>query len=86
MRVAITNRAENLLISIDWYGPRTGLWQSEFTVDTGNKILAGFMAEAIEQQFAERVAQIRRAAYNNGFADAKAKRARSTWFSGKFCE
>ena len=46
-----------------------------------NKIYAGLLVAALQAQMGDRLAKLREEAYGQGWADAKAKRAKRDWFS-----
>lgn len=51
-------------------------------IDVGNQYYAGFVAEAIRDQFGDGLSAMRKEAYERGWQAAKAKKAaKETWFS-----
>jgi len=52
-----------------------------FYWECGDENYAGLLADCIEREFDRRVMKARAEAYEQGYKDAKAKRAKRTWFS-----
>ena len=61
--------------------PTAGNWIIHFDCDRGHEINAGLLLSAMEDQFESKVTKAREDAYHEGYKDAKAKRAKKTWFS-----
>ena len=56
----------------------------QFTLDTNDEIYAVLLQENFQAFLRSSAERIRREAYEKGFKDAKAKRAKDAWFSGHF--
>lgn len=62
---------------VPWGG---GQWTWHPTLNFSNEWSACFWIEAVTEQLGARLKSIRQKAYDRGWADAKAKRARSTQY------
>jgi len=52
------------------------------TWETNQQLYAILLRDSIEKHMNERLEKIRRAAYNSGWKDAKAKTKKQNWFAG----
>lgn len=78
----IKRKGETVEIQIYPHVPGAESWYYTATLSSNSEVGAQLIANAIETELIRRLKEIRSAAYESGFSDAKAKRKRESWFSG----
>jgi hypothetical protein len=79
--ISITRKGESVNVSISVGIPTLETRVYTFPWTCSTEEYAGLLTEAIQNQLGNVVEQARREAYSRGWQDAKAKKAKETWFS-----
>ena len=82
MKATVGMKGNLVEIKVEFRSGYAGEYTWIFTHDTGNPAYSGLAAETLCEQFNSHMRQVRSEAYEKGWRDAKARRAKCTWFSG----
>lgn len=80
--VRVNNQVVELVIT--FMNGYAGEWDYTFSHDCSHKAYAGLAASALSRQFHDQIERIRREAYENGWKDAKGRKAKRQHFSSSF--
>ncbi len=82
MKIDIGRKGTKVVVSVSLYIP---CWETRvFTLDweCGNEAYAGLLTKLFHGTFTDRIQEIRRKAYEQGWNDHKKRKPRETYFSG----
>lgn len=72
----------DVIIRLDYTTPCAGSYYTTFNWGHNDASTASLRADSLNRQLSARLKSIREEAYDQGWRDAKTKKARKTWFSG----
>lgn len=78
--LAIVRDNSDVIVKLDLHVPTYETRVFGFTFKCGNEVYAGLLTQAMREAVSDALMAARKQAYDQGWADAKAKRAKQTWF------